>query len=443
MKKQKKFFNNWWLKQYENKEEIVSPYMTNWDSVTLIQLLISNKKYTPGGSLEALWNQFIRENESSIEDVYNLYYHHISYMEIDSNKNNDRFKFLQGVFNSNLKGITVNNTFYTFLFVQELIRELFNRLLEKQETQQSLNNFGNTKANTEESNKSNTDQGSTTSSSNEESLEDIFNNSSKEAQKNIINQAINNTNQQIKKLESFGGIPGNLAGNGDLSNIEDITSILHLLNNININFVPFKSFVGKLVNKSKSYFSSYSKQYYTSIFDSEDFSEIDNLELLYPPLDKINILELEAKENQYFNIFDIYIDYSWSMNSKYTFNNTRISRRELVKLLYLKLYNLKLTDHVYRFQETVKKMTSVHEVLMTSGGGGTSIDTVIRNIDRTNKPSIILTDLEDSIKIYNSKAYFISFMDYKKFSETEIGQKYLKNKQCLKMTDTTLVEVTL
>ncbi len=139
--------------------------------------------------------------------------------------------------------------------------------------------------------------------------------------------------------------------------------------------------------------------------DSEYIEELQELQYLHPMFKNTLIDEVYSQTTFRSGKFDIYIDFSGSMDD-YSLT--------MIKSIVLELINLKLVKNVYFFDTNVYKVMGTNEVanhnLIASikQQGGTSLQTVIRQVkSNKNTKSLVFTDGQDLLSIYTDNVVFI------------------------------------
>jgi len=133
-----------------------------------------------------------------------------------------------------------------------------------------------------------------------------------------------------------------------------------------------------------------------------------------PEAHLLNTMELiddmDVMVSNYSMKFDLYIDVSGSMGSKVDLSTNgveTISRISLAKILAYRMKNMNILNNVYIFNSRVHKYDK-KMIFNISASGGTSIDDVIDNIKITKIPSMVLSDGDDHISVYDNKAYLFT-----------------------------------
>ena len=74
----------------------------------------------------------------------------------------------------------------------------------------------------------------------------------------------------------------------------------------------------------------------------------------------------------------------------------------------------------------------INSILNIGSGGGTDLDIVITTIERGDKPAIVLTDADDYIREYSTKAFLLGVADAR-FDRMDkpVLERYYENKQII------------
>lgn len=275
---------------------------------------------------------------------------------------------------------------------------------------------------------------------------------------NMVNEALKNAQDKMQELDDVCETTGAGKVDGELTfdQLASISEYYHVLKDVPLRDDLLKDFIKKTLKLSRSYFSSRYSEVEQNILDVDQLEDLEGMENLISPLDIFNIEELVTHERIYHQKLNTYVDRSGSMggysywNGKHnTFldSNGQLGVLGVAKLTALKLHAMGEVHEVRAFDNSVhKKPMSVRDLLFLKPGGGTTIDRVIQDIREKGTPSIIITDLQDSISLYSPDVYFIGVGNarFSSFMNNKIGKAYLKNHQCVKYTrDHDFVKVTV
>jgi len=159
-----------------------------------------------------------------------------------------------------------------------------------------------------------------------------------------------------------------------------------------------------------------------SFFDS-DTADVDDIINMEDFSHAALLSDVNIRKKKYAINFDIYLDDSGSMNSTINIGGKYIKMSTLARILGLKLHIMGLVRDIYLFSNGYKKVT-IGELFKTRFGGGTDIETCIKNAKELKRASIIITDGWDRISTYYNKCYFVGLGlrqtsgDFARYAET-------------------------
>lgn len=195
-------------------------------------------------------------------------------------------------------------------------------------------------------------------------------------------------------------------------NPENAQHLRDELAKIQMNLTGLKSTIKNLLDKSIAFFSAKERVTFDQFIDNPMIDEIQEYMYLHPKLRKICIDDLMVKEIERKGKIDVYVDVSGSMGSSAAIKGKTgrecITRLTFAKSLVLKLKEMDMLNDVYSFQNRVtKEGNTVSDIVFIDGNGGTSLNTVVSNIEKNGKNALIITDAEDRCTFYTDKAFFI------------------------------------
>lgn len=215
---------------------------------------------------------------------------------------------------------------------------------------------------------------------------------------------------------------------------EYINTAADNLKEIKMSMSNLKDKLKKILDKSKSYFSSKKQTIREDLFNSDNIAGLDDYIALHPKLRKILIEDITVTETKNIGKINIYIDISGSMSSSCSVpGHSDISRINFAKSFALKMKQLDLLNEVYVFDTRVRKYKKDDfSLAVLQPSGGTTIDNVVTHIRNENKNAIIITDADDYCKQYSDKAYFIGISGarFQHFNK-EVLQEYNENDQII------------
>lgn len=424
-----------------------------------------NKELVNPDSLESevrtLWASFPK---GLVADIYNIYYNDISDLEFNQRDHTNEFayNFLEKASDPVIKVLTIKNSIRSMIFTRSLVQYYLFMLAmlqqedytEFKEMMKQLKGDGsplsNDESDQEEGNGSNKNQKTKDKSLKEilENLKKRFNDgkNGSNLMLNKVMQDAHNATDMINNLmteEQQEELWKNISSNNKeaikhlkRTDPRYLEKIKNELKKVEINMTSIKDKIKLLLNNSLSYFSSKEITTYETLLESSSLDGLEDWILLHPKLRKVFINDILLKETKKVGKIDIYLDVSGSMASSCGITDKQskpISKELFIKAFSYTMKELNLLENVYSFQTTVKEVgNSLYDILTVSGGGGTNLNEVVKNINIVGRNSIILTDAEDKCNIYSPYAYFIgvSGADYNRFSK-DVLVKYKEKKQLI------------
>jgi hypothetical protein len=268
------------------------------------------------------------------------------------------------------------------------------------------------------------------------SINDTFNNSNLET----LIEEINDFSSKYKVLKTEGLITNNQLWADrhiSLRNMNNLTKLEFVdeVSKINISErvkIPKKDFIKALTYK----LFEDSIKGITSIkindiefLDSEFIEELHELQYLHPMFKNMMIDEVYSQTSSRSGKFNIYIDFSGSMNTQNLY---------MIKSIVSQLIEFKLVRDIYYFDTAIYRVLGTTPVatnnLMVSATtqGGTDLDKVILDTKKKNIKSIIFTDGQDNVGTYSENAVLIGIEDSSFYGISDkVLHKYITNNQIL------------
>lgn len=275
----------------------------------------------------------------------------------------------------------------------------------------------------------------------DKSLKDML---STEESKEQLETAIKNAESKLEKLKEIGiNLDSNNQHTEDkdemreiVQNLDNLDSIKSSLASLNTSKEKINVAIKKVLSNSKNYFSQKCITTDVELFEAEGILDINGIEFLHPAFKKSRIFDLSITERKHIGKTDLYIDCSGSMSSGCGGELNGVSRMNLAKSLAMQMKEMGILGELYEFENNPKKIQNTKiSILLMQPGGGTNIETVLKNILITNKNSIILSDGESSINSYTEKAFFIGigcdFNYFNKQDKESAGRLFIDNRQCI------------
>ena len=410
--------------------ELIKPVLHRWDKQDLwnfVKASIERENNKNNGS------DYVQLDETKVPkfmvyDIYNKYFTQQRDMKLK--KPNEHNQWLYDFVMNNLqnyytKPITDNSAMNSAIYTSEIVYQLL--LLNEQ----------------------NNSSGQQGGGEGQSEIENTLGSAGSNQVGKAIQKAEENAQQKIEDLKDFqeqlGGADessdedsadgGKQAGSGSnfsINEAENLQQYYDALHGTNLKSAQLNNFIKDTLKFSTSYFSSQFKESEDSIFDSDDIAELMGIENLLPQLRSLHIDDVVTTKRDYFMNFDVYIDMSGSMGG-----NRANSQLIKAKVTALKLHKLGLVDKLYCFDNYVTPAMSRLTMLKTNSGGGTSLENVVKQIEKLNRPSVVITDACDIVTTYTDKAYFIGVpgADFGYFQRNSAEEgSYIANKQCALMS---------
>lgn len=226
-------------------------------------------------------------------------------------------------------------------------------------------------------------------------LSDIMNNNNSQA----MDEAMKEINEMNDIMSSLGVDPGKASS----EDIENIKSIVRELDGVRINKSDIEKFVKSSIKSFNDSFRGKKEVLEENFFEAEDIEDFSDFHLLS---NECLFDDMSVTNSKYSMKYDIYIDCSGSMGGSVKYGEGEMSRIVLAKILAYKMDKMNLLGDIYGFETHVYKVSNIMNEI--SANGGTHIDSCIKNISLTNRPSIILSDGDDSIKLFDPNAFLFT-----------------------------------
>lgn len=438
-----------WESAFEvSDRELINPKLSRWDKTDLYDLLkndayefVKKQNMAPYNSMND--QQFTEALEKifpkyMLYDTYNINHtptENISMGKTDEN-NQWLFDFLMnkatGYYS---KTVTQQNPFNSYIYSSEIVKQLL-LLYQQEQPQGPQDNDGEGK------------DGKGQSGMQKMLSKMQGNQKGNQKLDQAMEQAQKNADDRIKDTEETGNQTGDLGcdkGLGDFSlgEIQEFMNYMEALENIDLPESLISSFVKNTLKLSESYFSNKYTENQVEFLEADVIDDLQNLEYLHPALRAIGLEDVTTHERKYHMKFDLFIDVSGSMGSRIystTKPNESIQGLDLAKITAIKLMNLGHVEDVYPFESTVhKKLTKKGQVALMRCTGGTNINRVIQEVEKTGRPSVVITDMQDYISEYSPNVFFVGILGatFKEFKQSPVGKQYLGNEQCIKYENNT------
>lgn len=431
------------------ERELINPKLSKWDKQDLHELLMKElKEFVDSAKMQPYCNFQGEEFEQEIEKVFPKYLFYDTFninhtptegikMGMVDESNKWLFDFLMTKASDYyFKAVTEGSNFNSYVLTTEIAKQLL--LLYQQQNPEGPKDDG----------EGDDGQGK---SGIQKMLESMGGN---KAGNNKLDQAMEqarkNAEQEIEKNEDTADATGGMEAGKDLGSlsfgeIQEFMDYTEAIKHIKLKSDLINNFVKTTLKLSKTYFSSKYKELEEEILEAEEIDDIQGMENVHPALKRVHLDDIVTHARQYHMKFDVYVDISGSMDSRiYQLGNrnSNISGLDMAKITCLKLKSLGYVEDVYPFEGHVHPpMRDALAIATMNTCGGTSIDSVIRNVRKTGRPSVVITDMQDSIQEYDDNVYFIGILGagFEQFRDTRYGgtagPQYLQNKQCVAYND--------
>jgi hypothetical protein len=330
-------------------------------------------------------------------DLYKNFYNKEMQFSVD----NDKawwFKILSNVDNYMMKMITggskINSTIMSNNLFDSTVKSLYEYFKMKYDQSGEIpdikneisNNFGN------ENNEGDNNQ---QDNGIPQELKSMMEKNNAEA----FNKSLNEINEMNNIMSSLGIDPSKV-GDQDMN---DIKSIAQELEGVKINRSDIEKFVKSSIKSFNSAFRGHRHINEEDFFEAEEIEEFTDYHLLS---NEVLFDEMSVVNSRYSMKYDIYVDCSGSMDSEVSYGDSEMRRISLAKILTYKMNKMNLLGDIYGFEGHVYPIKDIMNQL--SANGGTRIDSCVDNIKKTGRPSIILSDGDDTIKTDDNNAFLFT-----------------------------------
>jgi hypothetical protein len=432
-----------------SERELINPKLSRWDKVDLHELLVKDlhefvqkTKVAPFATMDSV--QFEEEMDKIFPkylfyDTYNVNYTPTEAMKMGKIDENNKWLFdflMNNATDYYFKAVTQSSTFNSYVLTSEIAKQLL-LLHQQQNPEQPEDGEGDGDGDGEGDGNG--------GGGIKKTLQDMQNSGKGQKQlQEMMDKARQEAENRIEKAEESGEQGGGLDASKDLGSlgfgeIQEFLDYNDAVKHISLKSELINNFVRTTLNLSKTYFSSKYKEFEQELLEADEIDDLVGIENLHPALKRVHLDDIVTHERKYQMKFDVYIDISGSMSSNiYGYNRQQrenISGLDMAKITALKLKQYGYVEDVYPFESQVHKVLKTPlEIATMKTCGGTDIDAVIQHIEKTGRPSVIITDMQDNISLFNDNAYFIGILGahFEGFKNTEVGKNYIDRRQCVK-----------
>lgn len=313
------------------RPEIVEPYLNGIDSWNLNDDVMSSfkKDNKEGNDGSTKFKRIMKRH--FINDIFGLFYNEHEELKLAKRTdwNDFRYKLLEKVNKSGIKILSRKSTFASTLFTQEISKyfyELYKDLTPEamEELEKMMNGQGE---GDEEGDGEGEGEGSGSGDGNEdgreghqsgtgigkgtsnyavqEMLEKILGSKKSE---DALEQAIKNAEKKVEMMEQAGIEVNETNAREMIGKVDVLEKHRADITQLNISREGILKAVKKIMDKSTTYFSARYKTDEHDLYDAEDLSNIEGLELLHPVFRKGRINDIVAHEKRYFGKYTLYVD---------------------------------------------------------------------------------------------------------------------------------------
>lgn len=263
---------------------------------------------------------------------------------------------------------------------------------------------------------------------------------SKDAMEEAVNQATKLCKELDKTLDDelqeamFEGTDDSLSPADITANYVD--NISQRLTKIKMSMGSVKEKIKKLLDKSLNYFGSRTETQFESIFDTDNLAGLEDYELLHPKIRKLFIEDVTVKDQKKIGRIDLYVDVSGSMSSECGIKDDigyQLTKTDFAKAFAAQLLKMDILNNVFKFDDRVTKIrTDIISISLLGASGGTTIDNVIKSIEKNGVNAIVITDAEDRCTMYSDKAFFIGIKGCQFYHfEKDVMEQYSEKEQAV------------
>jgi hypothetical protein len=219
-----------------------------------------------------------------------------------------------------------------------------------------------------------------------------------------LDKALSDAQKEMADAQDKVNQMGGLDPHKSMEDLDMVNMLLESCGSNSLSVRAISKFVKKTIKGFKSALTGDVAQFEESLFDSEDISDIVDMELM--PFDAL-LEDVNVKTSKASIKFDLYIDASGSMGSEVGMGNGQnINRMTLAKILAYQMNRFNILNDVYTFTSRPVKRKK-EDILKFTASGGTKIDECILNVKETKIPSVILSDGDDTVNEYDERCYFL------------------------------------
>ncbi len=400
------------------KTNIVDPELSYWEASTLHESIRSEITKSGEGHISSLYEQGIVPKDV-VEDIYKSYYYTpdgMALINLDKPELAWKAKLLDKLSSYYLKPITRSNELYSTIVTKTIVHNLL-RLIYQKAKEQGID--PDTKEGREKMKQMCQQMGDGQDGQLEKMVEKVAAESTEDLSK-----------VKAAAEEMFGKEAAKNLESREL--LKDIDTLKAFAKEFSINPAALSKFVKGCEKNIVSYFNANSDIYEEPFLEADEVHDIQELEQLLPILRYTGLEDMVVDAIKSSFKFDIYLDASGSMSDgiRLSGGGSR-TRYQLGIYLTIRLNALGLVKKMFLFDNTVRHIKTSMDLYKAHWGGGTSFSSVLNSIRRENRPSVVLTDMQDTISSYVKSTYFVGLGEFHPSGTQAIMESYQKNKQFL------------
>jgi len=353
-----------------------------------------------------------------IGDIFNSYntpYEEMKY-ELDDTQY-WWYDMLQGLNSYLLKTVTQNKGGYSFIALKHAMKLLAKIIQEEQNESDPTSLDGS---------------GKNPSQSQQNRINDKI--------KDGMQQLMEDTSKEIQKvqdIEEMIGDGGGAASKGP-SELKELENKADYLKNVILNKKSVSRFITKSIKGFKRGFGVKTIVTEEDLFDSSNIEEILDEHYLFNEFLFADIAVRDTTAQM--TAFDLYIDISGSMSSSIQLKDgALVQRLKLAVSLALKMNQMKCLGQIYKFNTLIFPIEN-EDLWKLHTSGGTHIENVMQMIKKTGRPSVILTDGEDTFWTYSENAFLMSIINPHEYRlNDDLTKRMIKAKKYIIYKDGDLI----
>ena len=333
---------------------------------------------------ETMSKQYESVPDFMIRDIFNSYATSYEEMKYDGGEQmNWWFDMLQTMNNYLLKTVTQNKIGYSFITLKHIMKLLAKVLDEEDQDNDCQDGKGPQKK------------------GQNQSIHDKL--------RKGMDKAVQEANQEITEKQASDDLLGGDSAGKTPTEMSENDQKIEQLKDVILNQKMVSKFIKRSIKGFKTGFGVKNIVTEEDLFDSEEMDDmLDEHYLADSALfEDIAVRDIKSQMTS----FDLYIDISGSMSSNIYFKDgSSVNRLNMAMALALKMNQMKCLGDIYTFDTRIDKI-SKEKLFYMRPRGGTNIEMVMKEITKTKRASVILTDGEDCFETYTPDAFIMSIIE--------------------------------